>query len=227
MLHRSLALLAIAWVSPLVAQQPALAIHYARLLVRAEPAEASSHLLLVRALETSSRPRQREILAHLRSVLERGLIDEPARLGLVEEALLVRLLDAAETGHPPGVEAKATSDEGGADVPADPPAGRATALPSPAGGRIPGEADGGPEHAGNGHETATGVTSAGSSAAATGPNDAPEAASAGPPAADAQPLREETRALLLRLRGRPGDRAALQRRHALERRADQLFARPR
>ncbi len=82
----------------LVASNSALAIHYARLLVRAVPDRADSHLLLVKSLEVSQRPRQAEIRSHLRQVLDEGRISDEAELALLEEALIVHLLDAAATG---------------------------------------------------------------------------------------------------------------------------------
>ena len=82
----------------LVAGNPALAIHYARLLALAAPAEASAHLLLARALGASQRPRREEIRRVLADALDSGLIDDPAELGLLEEALLDQLLGAAAEG---------------------------------------------------------------------------------------------------------------------------------
>ncbi|MEZ4383145.1 MAG: hypothetical protein R3A79_17590 [Nannocystaceae bacterium] len=122
----------------LYADNPALAIHYARLLARAAPDRASAHILLMKALERSRRPRGEEIRGHLREAIRGELIRDPAELGLLEEALVERLLDAAQAGD-------------------------AAAL-------------------------------------------------------------AEARALLPTLRKRPGERAALQRRHALERRAEDLAA---
>jgi hypothetical protein len=125
----------------LYADNPALAIHYARLLARAAPDRASAHVLLMKALERSHLPRAAEIRGRLREAIRSGEITDGAELGLLEEALVERLLDAAEAG-----------DDAALD---------------------------------------------------------------------------EARALLPTLRKRPGERAALQRRHALDRRAEELAASPR
>ena len=82
----------------LVAGYPALAIHYARLLVQAVPAHANAHLLLARALGASQRPRREEIRRVLTRALDSEVIDDPAELGLLEEALLGQLIDAAAAG---------------------------------------------------------------------------------------------------------------------------------
>ncbi len=82
----------------LVAGNAALAIHYARLLVRAEPTRADAHLLLIRSLEISKKSRQTEIQDHLRRVLDDDLVSDEAELALLEEALIVHLLHAASAG---------------------------------------------------------------------------------------------------------------------------------
>jgi hypothetical protein len=72
----------------LLAESPALAIHYARLLVRADPARAGSTLLLVRALRTSAHPREQEVEAALEAALAQAALRDPAERALLEEALI-------------------------------------------------------------------------------------------------------------------------------------------
>ncbi len=72
-------------------QNPALARYHASLLRQLAPDEASSHLLLVRALRAFSVPREREIQAAIELALTRPLGDA-AEVGLLEEELVGSLL---------------------------------------------------------------------------------------------------------------------------------------
>jgi len=72
-------------------QNPALARYHASLLRQLAPDQASSHLLLVRALRAFAVPREREIQAAIELALTRPLGDA-AEVGLLEEELVGSLL---------------------------------------------------------------------------------------------------------------------------------------
>ena len=80
----------------LAAQSPALAVHLARLLLRADPARAASVLLLVRALRAGPRPREAEVMAVLEDSLQGARIADLAERALLEEALVAAWIASAD-----------------------------------------------------------------------------------------------------------------------------------
>ncbi|MEZ4429988.1 MAG: O-antigen ligase family protein [Nannocystaceae bacterium] len=75
----------------LAADDPALALHTARLLRAQDPTRLEGHLLVVRALRSCRPPREAEARAALEEALA-GPITDPAALGVLEEALARALL---------------------------------------------------------------------------------------------------------------------------------------
>lgn len=69
-----------------------LGLHYARLLRQIAPHDVQSHLLVARALQAQRVPRERELQGALEDALARRLVQDPAELALLEEALLGSLL---------------------------------------------------------------------------------------------------------------------------------------
>lgn len=76
----------------LALDNPALALHYARLLRTLAPHDVQSYLLFARALQSQKVPRERELQRDLEEVLALGLIHDPAEVALIEETLITSLL---------------------------------------------------------------------------------------------------------------------------------------